>query len=141
VDALVVDNEGSPVLLHNESAGGHWLSVKLVGRGRNRDAVGAIVTLEAGTLRSVRRCGTDGSYLSASDGRVHFGLGRATSARLSVRWPGGAVTRHVDVPADRFVVLREEEPGRVRDQTIQRRSASARPRLTTSGVPSTSTRP
>lgn len=123
-----------------ESAAGRWPSVKLVGRGSRRDAVGAIVTAEVGALRLTRRCGTAGSCLSASDDRLHFGLGGATSASLR---PLAQRRSHplADARADRFVVLCEEEPGRVRDQTIQRRRASARPRLTTSGVPSSSTRP
>ncbi|HZT43894.1 MAG TPA: ASPIC/UnbV domain-containing protein, partial [Chthonomonadaceae bacterium] len=55
----------------------------------------------------LRRCGTDGSYMSASDKRVHFGLGTATQATITVRWPSGAVDVYPDLPADRAATLRE----------------------------------
>ncbi|MDQ2730426.1 MAG: CRTAC1 family protein, partial [Armatimonadota bacterium] len=109
VDALVVDSEGVPLLLHNESQNvGHWLSIKLTGVHSNRDGYGAQVTAAAGGLTQTRICHTDGSYLSASDGRVHLGLGAArTVDTLTVRWPSGHVDVLHHVPADRFLTLRE----------------------------------
>jgi hypothetical protein len=128
MDALVVDSEGPPRLLHNETgtgrqaAGGkngssavpnapacHWLGLTLIGTGRsNRDAYGASVTLEAGSQRQVRLCRTDGSYLSASEKRVHIGLGPAAQVeKLTVRWPSGRVESYAPVQADRYLMLRE----------------------------------
>jgi hypothetical protein len=108
VDALVVDSEGPPMLLHNESLNaGHWLSLSLAGVKSNRDAIGAIVTVEAAGVQQTRHCHTDGSYLSASDRRVHVGLGKATSATITVRWPSGQVNKFVDIPSDRRIALHE----------------------------------
>jgi hypothetical protein len=109
VDALVVDSEGSPLLLRNESKPvGHWLSFKLVGTRSNRDGIGALVTVTAGGLTQTRLCHTDGSYLSASDLRVHVGLGEAAVAeRVTVRWPSGQVDVLHTVKADRFLTVRE----------------------------------
>jgi hypothetical protein len=108
VDALVVDSEGAPLLLHNETQPtGHWLTCRLAGRTSNSDGAGALLTAEAGGLRQVRRCGTDGSYMSASDRRVHFGLGPALTATITVRWPSGTVRAYRDLPADREVTLKE----------------------------------
>ena len=114
MDVLVVDSEGAPLLLHNKNAangqgsGGHWLGVTLVGVRSNRDGYGAILTATSGAQHWTQRCGTDGSYLSASDKRVHFGLGQsATLDTLTVQWPSG----HKDVirglVADRYITLRE----------------------------------
>lgn len=98
-DILVVDSEGKPLLLHNEAASGHWLGVRLVGVKSNRDGIGALVTATVAGHKMLRLCHTDGSYLSASDKRVHFGLGAATAVDgLSVRWPSGLV-QTVKVPA------------------------------------------
>ena len=56
----------------------------------------------------------DGSYLSQSDRRAHFGLGQAHSAgSLEVRWPSGVVDRLSNVPADRRLWI-EEGHGLVR---------------------------
>ena len=109
VDVLIVDSEGAPLLLHNESQPtGHWLGLRLIGSRSNRDAIGATVTLLAGGLKQTRRCGTDGSYLSASDARVHFGLGTATAATaITVRWPSGAISHLRQVNANQYLTLRE----------------------------------
>ena len=87
MDVLVVDSEGAPLLLHNESAGaGNWAGFHLTGKG----AEGALVTVEAGGHKTVHLCTTGGSYMSASDARVHVGLGDAkTVERVTVRWAGG----------------------------------------------------
>jgi hypothetical protein len=50
-----------------------------------------------------------GSYLLASDKRVHFGLGVATSARVEIVWPSGIVQKMDNVPADRFLTVVEPE--------------------------------
>ncbi len=55
-----------------------------------------------------RRVHTDSSYLSASDVRVHFGLGNRADVRaLIVRWPEGTEERWDAVQADRVVVLKQ----------------------------------
>jgi len=120
VDALVVDSEGGPVLLRNQSKPvGHWLSFKLVGTRSNRDGIGALVTVTAGglthPLTQTRLCHTDGSYLSASDVRVHVGLGQAAVAdTVVIHWPSGQRDTFHHVRADRFLTVREGVP-RLRD--------------------------
>ena len=50
------------------------------------------------------------SYCSASDRRVHFGLGRAPTAEsVTVRWPSGRTDRFPALPADRSYVVTEGE--------------------------------
>lgn len=87
VDALVVDSEGAPLLLHNESAPvGHWLSLRLEGVRCNRNGYGALIVVTAGGATRTHLCHADGSYLSSSDRRVHIGLGAARVAdRVVVR--------------------------------------------------------
>ena len=108
-DILVVDSEGKPLLLHNECPNaGHWLGVRLVGTRSNRDGIGALLTATVGSRRLLRLCHTDGSYLSASDKRVHFGLGAATTVdTLSVRWPSGLVQTLKNLPADKYITVQE----------------------------------
>jgi hypothetical protein len=56
-----------------------------------------------------RRSHPDGSYISSSDPRVHFGLGRETTEidGVVVRWVGGAAEVFRNVKADSIVKLRE----------------------------------
>jgi hypothetical protein len=69
----------------------HWLGITLSGR-EHRDVVGAKITLEVAGRRLTRFAQGGGSYLSASDARILFGLGAAEQVgRLTVTWPGGKV--------------------------------------------------
>ena len=91
LDLLVVNNGGPVQLVRNE--GGHEnaaLLVRLQGSRTNRLGVGARLRLTIGATTQVREVKAGSSYLSQSDTRVHFGLGRATRVdRLEIRWPGG----------------------------------------------------
>jgi hypothetical protein len=109
IDLLVVDSEGKPLLLHNEvKTPGHWLGVRLIGARSNRDGYGAILTAQVGERKLVRLCHADGSYMSSSDPRVHFGLGAASQvSKLTVRWPSGHVDSLTALPADRYITIRE----------------------------------
>ncbi len=112
VDVLVVDSEGKPLLLHNETTGaGHWLGVNLVGTKSNRDGYGATLIATVSGRTITRQCQSDGSYLSASDRRVHFGLGTsAVVDTLKVVWPSGHTDVFSHIPADHYVTLREGSP-------------------------------
>jgi hypothetical protein len=52
---------------------------------------------------------TAGSYLSASDKRLHFGLGTATTAKVEIQWPSGVHQTLNDIHADQFLEVREPE--------------------------------
>jgi hypothetical protein len=110
VDAIVVGHEGPVAYFHNTGPGGHSITIRLEGRTSNRDAVGAQVAVEAGGRRQVADRFGGGSYQSASDPRLHFGLGMATRVdALDVRWPSGRVDQYRDLPADALYLIREGE--------------------------------
>jgi hypothetical protein len=98
------------VLLQNTLENGHhWLGLELEGR-PYRDAVGAKVILEMDRRKLVRTVKGGGSYLSACDRRVVFGLGTwAGSGRVSVRWPSGRVQTWEGLAGDRYWRLVEGE--------------------------------
>jgi hypothetical protein len=87
----------------------NWLSVGLEGTASNRDGFGARVTvLRNGDTPLRRRAHTDGSYLSASDVRVHFGLGSSdTIDGVLVHWPSGVREIWREISPNSFVHLRE----------------------------------
>jgi len=67
-----------------------------------------------------RRARSDGSYLSASDGRVQFGLGPSRQIdAVVVDWPDGMRESFTGVKPDRIVTLRRGE-GQVRSGTDTR---------------------
>jgi predicted nucleotidyltransferase len=110
IDVLISVIDDRPVLLRNDSAGGHWITLRLAGTKSNRSAIGAKVTIQAGSRRLVAEVRSGGSYISHNDTRVHFGLGTATTAeRVTIRWPNGTVETLGALSADRFYLAREGE--------------------------------
>jgi hypothetical protein len=108
VDAIVLGHDGPVAYLHNQGPAGHAITILLEGTASNRDAVGAQVTLEAGGRRQAALRLGGGSYQSASDPRLHFGLGPATRVdAVEVRWPSGRIDRFRDLAADAGYLLRE----------------------------------
>jgi hypothetical protein len=109
LDVVVNDLDGSPQVLRNEGTGaGNWLTVKLRGKGKNTDAVGAVVRVTAGALHQMRLVQSGTSYLSQDDKRAHFGLGAAAQAdSVEVRWPDSTLTRLENVKANRVVEVEQ----------------------------------
>jgi hypothetical protein len=108
VDVLVVNLNEPPSLLRNDVTGGHhWLKVKLIGTKSNRGAVGArVIARYAGRIQA-QEVLSQSSFYSASDQRLHFGLGEAAAADLEIRWPCGNRESLAKVAADQLVVIRE----------------------------------
>ncbi len=109
LDIVVNDIDRSAQVLHNELPNvGNWLLVKLKGRGKNTDAIGAVVTLKAGPLRLMRFVRSGSSYISQEDMRLHFGLGAAEQAdSLAVRWPDDTVTTMENVRANQILAIQQ----------------------------------
>jgi hypothetical protein len=110
---LVVSNINSGVVLLRNEAGAdnpaHWLGVKLVGRG-HRDVVGSTVILEADGRRLTRFAKGGGSYLSAGDPRLLFGLGPAGQVgRVTVKWSWGESQTWDGLEPNRYWELHESE--------------------------------
>jgi hypothetical protein len=107
-DLLITVLDGSPVLLRNQSGQGHWLRIKTVGGKSNRDGFGARVEVKAGGLRQTAEVRANSSFESASDPRLHFGLGGATRVdSVVVRWPSGAIDSIGTGAVDQELVIQE----------------------------------
>jgi len=109
MDLLAADLQGSPLLLHNETTtNAHWLTLRLEGCRSNRSGIGARVELLTPGLKQVREVRTDGSFLSAHDQRVHFGLGAFTEAdEIRIRWPSGKTQTLKKVQANQLLDVKE----------------------------------
>jgi hypothetical protein len=110
IDVAINCNDGPAIILRNQDAtANHWLLLNLLGSVSNRDGFGARVRLIS--EQGLERCafvGSGGSYLSASDKRVHFGLGASRKARLvEVHWPSGIVQQLHSVDANQIITVRE----------------------------------
>jgi len=111
VDVIVNELDGAPTLLRNDGGNrsGNWVKLKLVGAGKsNRNAIGARVKLTIDGLTMVDEVHAGDSYLSHSDWRLHFGLGKAqTINEAAVQWPSGAVTKLNKLAANKTYTIIE----------------------------------
>jgi hypothetical protein len=125
LDAVVNCVNAVPQLLRCDSKlGRSWIKIRLVGKESNRTGIGARIKVVAGTgtpvlsakpgtpltqIEEVRSCN---GYFSASDLRIHFGLGEAKKVDLvEISWPSGAVDTLKDLDVNRLYVI--EEGGKV----------------------------
>ncbi len=108
-DLLLTALDASPVLLRNQSRStGHWLRIKTIGAKSNRDGFGARIEIKAGGLTQSAEVRANSSFESASDPRLHFGLGSATQVdSIIVHWPSGTVDRIGPQAADHELRIEE----------------------------------
>ena len=109
VDIIVANNGDPPTLLHNEAGNGnHFVNFRLVGNKSNRDAMGARIRITAGGISQIREIAGGGSYLSQSDLRANFGLGKSETVDLvEVAWPSGVKQSFHNIAADKFYQITE----------------------------------
>ncbi len=110
VDVVVTRLNEPPLVLHNTSAAGNWIAIRLIGHKSNRDGIGASLHLISASGEQWNRVTTSVGYGCSSDRLVHFGLGKDTRiGLLEIRWPSGIVQRLQDLAVNRFQTVVEGE--------------------------------
>jgi hypothetical protein len=107
LDLLVTNNGQRVSLLRHEGTAQTALLVRTIGTTSNRDGVGARITVTADTRTQTQTVKAGSGYLGQSDTRVHFGLGTATAAKVTVLWPSGRTDVVGQVPANQILTIRE----------------------------------
>lgn len=109
IDIIVENLDGKPTILRNDGGNrNNWITVKTVGNGPNRDAIGARVKVASGDLVQWDEVRTGGSYISSSDPRLHFGLEQRKKIDLiEVHWPDGQVEAVRDAPINNFLTVQQ----------------------------------
>ena len=83
-----------------------WIIFRLVGRGKNTDAVGTRIQLSASGLVQTGEVISGASYLVSNDIRLHFGLGDADMLdKVTIRWPDGSMQTLNNIPARQILTL------------------------------------
>lgn len=96
---------GHPIVVRGNPGGHHWITLKLQGTRSVRDGQGAKVRIGKQLVYAT----TAGSYLSASDSRVHLGLGAQTRVAIDIDWPSGKHQRLENATVDRVLNVKEPE--------------------------------
>jgi hypothetical protein len=109
VDIAINVRGDYPELLRNDGGNAnHWLEVLLIGTKSNRDGIGASLKLTSEGFVHVEQSKGGMSYMSASDPRIQFGLGKRTKIdSLEISWPSGRVDRLTNVPVDHIIAVKE----------------------------------
>jgi hypothetical protein len=108
VDIVLTNNNGPARLLLNAVGNQqHWVGLRLVDPATNRDMLGTrVAVIPVGGTPSWRRVRSDGSYASANDPRVLFGLGTNSEIEgVQAIWPDGTLETWTSVQTDQWVTL------------------------------------
>ena len=115
-EIVIVNMSEAPTLLKNFGAQtGNSLLVRAVVSGR--DAIGARVTVTSNARKQIDEVRSGGSFISQNDFRLHFGLGNAKTADLTVRWLDGKLETFPGIAAGQIVTI-EESKGVIRKQPL-----------------------
>jgi enediyne biosynthesis protein E4 len=108
LDAVVNCVNDIPQLLRCDATNGNnWIKIKCIGTKSNRSAIGARLYCVSGKRRQMDEVRSGGSYISQNDFRIHFGLAKAETADVEVRWPGGQIDKFPGLKANRIYTVIE----------------------------------
>jgi hypothetical protein len=111
IDSIVsAIGEPAKVLYNISGRENHWILIQLQGTKSNRDGIGAKIKIisDSGQVQH-NHVTTAVGYASASDKRVHFGLGAARRIReIEIRWPSGHTQTLRDIAADQILMVKEK---------------------------------
>lgn len=120
---LVVNNVNMPpfVLRNNTETQlhqNHFLSLKLVARGKNKNGFGSQVVITSGGKKFYQELEPMRGYQSTVDQRLHFGLGDITKIdSLIIQWPDRDVQVFTDITVNQFLVIDQQDKN---DESVTR---------------------
>ena len=98
-------------LYRNDSQGGNWLTLRLVGVRSNRDGIGARVRVWAGGQTRYAEVISGGGAGANNSLQIEMGLSQASGVEeLQIRWPSGQVDTHRNLVVNQVVIVKEGEP-------------------------------
>ncbi|MCR9226274.1 MAG: VCBS repeat-containing protein [Flavobacteriaceae bacterium] len=106
LDLIVSNNNMPPFIYRNETKGGHFLNLNLIGPENNKGGIGSQVTLKVSGKRYFKELYPMRGSMSSVDPRLHFGLKDDSSIdTLQVRWSNGSVTTLNNIKPDQFLTV------------------------------------
>jgi enediyne biosynthesis protein E4 len=107
VDVVVTNLGEKPLILLNTSKNDNQRIIfKLSENGKNKNAIGARITLKTDKRSMIQEVQAGASYLSQNDFRLHFGLGKDEKIEsVEVRWSDGKVEKISGVLPNKIVTI------------------------------------
>ncbi len=114
-DILLAPIGEKPFVVENESQGGHWIEIDLLGtRGQdkksrsNNSAIGARMEVKTGTISQQYVVGVPSGQVAMPPYRIHAGLGKNTNVNwLRIMWPDAVLQAELELPADQVMAITE----------------------------------
>lgn len=127
LDLLISCLDQPPILMKNEMAHGHWLQIRpLLPDCGQRAAIGAVVTVSSAELQQVAFLHGGGSYQSACEHTLHFGLGDRTQIdHITIDWPDGTREVFPGSAANQLLILRKGHVSQTPAQSADPQNSSA----------------
>ena len=114
LDLVVINMDDTADVLFNQTPlKNNWIALQLRDdTSSNRYAVGSKIRVRSGSLTQTDEIHSGHSFLSYSDSRLYFGLGRhAEAEKIFVRWPDGQTTEYGSLKANHlYLVSRGKKP-------------------------------
>ncbi len=107
---IFLNNSNQPATLLRNDGGNsnHWLTIQPIGTQSNASGIGTKIILKARDLSLYKEVRSGASYLSQSDLRVHFGLGKRTEIdTLEIRWQSGHIERFSNLKSNQILRIKE----------------------------------
>jgi hypothetical protein len=108
--SIVISNMNAvaSLLVNQVQSANHWVAIHVVGTKSNRDGIGGRIRVKTASRILVDEVRSGSSYISNSDMRVHFGLGKSDKIEwIEVRWPSGLIEQFAGLPVDKIHTLTE----------------------------------
>ena len=104
LDLVVVNRNAPAQVWSNDGAPGNWVQLALSQPGANAHGVGAWVEVTTPTTTVRRQLTVGGGHAGGQLGWMHFGLGDAQRAIVTVTWPDGGISSW-QIMTNRHLVL------------------------------------
>lgn len=107
IDVVVTNlGEKPTVLLNTTQNKNQKILFKLVQKGKNKDAIGARLTLKTGKRSMLKEVQAGASYISQNDFRLHFGLGKGEKIQsVEIRWSNGKTEKVSGIRPNQIITI------------------------------------
>ena len=107
---LVMNNLDDEASIYQNNAANNFLSIKLVGNERNRNAIGAKVKVITDKTSQYQELFLSRGYQSSVSPTLNFGVGDETTIkRIEITWDNGRMSVDENIPANQTLTFNQEE--------------------------------
>ena len=124
---LVVNNLEDEASIYKNNATNNYVTINLVGNGKNINAIGAKVKVYTDSVQQYQELFLSRGYQSSVSPVLNFGVGDAKKIKqIEVVWPDGKISRKENINANQTLTFQENE-SKSATETLYQRAANFTP--------------